>query len=130
MTRITSPGASGADGHQAADGGVTLTLTPEQLKALGLQKLPAEGAQVLLHGTATVTRSGNGDGAGDTDDDAAVDAQGGDDDADEAGAVDGADAADEAGAGRAALTLRVTGLTLIQPRKAADKVLYGEDAAH
>jgi hypothetical protein len=106
-------------GRAAQASGVTISLGEEQLKSLGLDKLPAEGAQVQMRGTAIVNRSARADdGARDTDHDAGADAQGGDADADDAAESGESDDA-------AVVTLHITGLELAQARRAPDKVLYG-----
>lgn len=109
------PNTTHAAHAQPQDAGVTLTLSAQQLKALGLNTLPAQGAEVRLSATVTVAHPDDTDNVPDADHDAAADAAGGDDDGDEAG---------QAGAS-GALTLNVTGLTLIHARKAPDQVLYG-----
>ncbi|HKB59491.1 MAG TPA: hypothetical protein VKC56_05525 [Gallionellaceae bacterium] len=129
-----------ATAAQPDDSAITLSLSEAQLKALGLNKLPAPGAEVQLRATAKVTAPGKAaspvktsspakaDSASDTDHDGDQDgdqdagdyAQGGDTDAD--GAEQGGTGEDRK---TAALTLHLTGLTLTQPHKAPDKVLYG-----
>ncbi len=109
---------------------ITLSLTAAQLKALGLNKLPAPGAEVQLRATAKVTSPAKtaspakadsaADAEHDGDQDAGADAQGGDTDAGGAEQAHAGEARDTA-----ALTLHLSGLTLTQPHKSPDKVLYG-----
>ncbi len=115
MTQITPSGNTAGNTADNASG-VTITLSAEQLEALGLKHLPAEGAEVKLRATASVSRAGDADG--DADADAGLAAAGADDDADAAG---------DPGTPAPALTLHLTGLELTQARKAPDKVLYGGD---
>ncbi len=102
-------------GRAAYASAVTLALSAEQLKALGVHSLPAAGATVQLRATATVSRPAKGATAGDADGDADSDTQ------DAAGTTDAPDVP------AAALTLHLTGLTLTQAPKAPDQVLYGRE---
>jgi hypothetical protein len=95
--------------------GVTISLSAEQLKALGLDAQAfRQGAAVSLRATATVRRDTPRADASDAADggaDGGADDPDGDD-----------DAADDTGA---ALTLNITRLEVAQARREAASVLYG-----
>ena len=140
MPHTTHAAPALKNGSAAGDLAITLTLSEDQLHAIGLNRLPAQGAEVHIRATAIVQHPEESEDTQDADHDGdrdsgeagaggtgARDAGARDAGAGDAGAGDADEEKDETGGStrRAALTLHLSGLALTPARREPATALYG-----